>query len=348
MRPESAIDDMCIFTQELQRGATSSTLLLSALKNRNDFLLLGLGNIHVERVEYRKSQLPGSSLEHEYLVVTVKESLGAERRGYLLVDRLNDDSQAGSDPADVQDIDLTSAPTSSSTSLTAAPPNQWEITNRIHRAGAEIKRFSKWDPPDALDRIVILRNITEALDVQGQCTYNVLMTMDLHLTQRRVTLEHFLLLVRTTSRNVPPDSQCYWFAYTVWTVLELETGAPVERTRHAERQGTHSSLGKKLAVGRGNGVNESRTPEMIQLQWEAEKVDADQEWDALQQALRAPELARIKAEEALQQERAARQQDLAILQQERAARIQAEAKVNELRATLTKLQHSTGNVPAHA
>ncbi len=41
----------CVFTQEL------------ALKNRNDFLLRGLGNIRVERVEYLKSLLPQSPLE---------------------------------------------------------------------------------------------------------------------------------------------------------------------------------------------------------------------------------------------------------------------------------------------
>ncbi len=50
----------------------SATLLLNFLKNRNDFLLRGLGNIYVERVEYRKSLPPGSPLEHEYLVVTVR------------------------------------------------------------------------------------------------------------------------------------------------------------------------------------------------------------------------------------------------------------------------------------
>ncbi|KAK0460657.1 uncharacterized protein EV420DRAFT_222411 [Desarmillaria tabescens] len=344
MLSESANYDLCIFLQEHTQGATSATLLLNVLKNHAAFLGQGIRKIHLEGVEYRKCR---SRLEHEYLIATVKESSGDGRRGYFLVDRsLN--NPTGSDTA--------SAWGSITSSLTtppppaAAPSNQWETSNHIHRAGAKLKRVTKWDPPDALDRLVILRNIGEALNVQGQCAYDVLMTMDLRQAPRRVTLEHFLLLVQTTSRNTPLYhlifSQCYWFAYTIWKVLELETGAPVAQTRHAERQGTHSSLGKKLAVGRGNGVNESRTPEMIKLQWEAEKVDADQEWDALRQALRAPELARIKAEEALQQERAARQQDRATLQQERAARMQAEAKVNELQATLTKLQYSTGvNVP---
>ncbi len=45
--------------------------------------------MHVERVKYRKFYL---AEEHEYLVVTMKESSGAWQRGYLLVDRLNDSS----------------------------------------------------------------------------------------------------------------------------------------------------------------------------------------------------------------------------------------------------------------
>ncbi|PBK63716.1 hypothetical protein ARMSODRAFT_523429 [Armillaria solidipes] len=186
------------------------------------------------------------------------------------------------------------------------------------------------------------------------------MTMDFRQVQRRVTLEHFLLLIQTTSRNTTRYhvifAQCCWFAYTIWTVLQMDTGAHVDRTRYAAHQGKMSSVPQNfLPVGRGSGVNDTRTPATIKLQWEGAKVDADQERDALRQALRAPELARVQAEQALQQERAAREQDQAALQQSEAARqqpeaarrqdqsalqlseaarLRAEAEVNELRARL--------------
>ncbi len=112
MTSEPDHDNIIIFAPELQRDATDATSLLDSLMQRNDFLLRGLGNIHIERVEYCKSKQLRSPLEHEYLVVTVKESLGAERRGYLVVDRLNNDS-----PADAEETPLTS----SSSTTTAEP-----------------------------------------------------------------------------------------------------------------------------------------------------------------------------------------------------------------------------------
>ncbi|KAK0194647.1 hypothetical protein F5146DRAFT_446464 [Armillaria mellea] len=325
--PQPRTDDMSIFVDEPQQY--SAKALLNLLKNRNDFLLHGLGNIHVERVEYRKSRQPGSPLEHEYLVVTVKESSGADRKGYLLVDRL----ALNYDPsADVSQLSPDAAAPSSS-SPPPPPDDQWETNNRLHRAGAKFKRFSKGDPPGALDRVIVLSSPAGADDVQAHCPYHVLMTMV--FGQIHVTLEDFLLLIDTISSNTTQYhlifAQCYWFAYTIWTVLEMAMpSARVDRTRFAVRQGKLSSVPQHLLpVGRGEGVNEARTPATIKLQWEGAKVVADREWHALRQALRAPELARVEAEQALERERA--------------ARLQAEAEVNELRAML-QLQHRPGNV----
>ncbi|KAK0499032.1 hypothetical protein EDD18DRAFT_59872 [Armillaria luteobubalina] len=328
MPPPPRNDDMFIFIEEPHAVSRASTILRN-LKNRNDFLDNGVGNIYVERVEYRKSCKPRSPLEHEYLVVTVKESTGAERRGYLLVDRLNDDPSANiaqicAQP-DEADPDSPSPP---APSPPAPPPdNRWETDNRIHRAGARLKGFSKFKAPDALDRVIILRNIADADAAQNHCPYHILMIMDFRQDQRRVTLEDFLLLVHTTSSNTKVYhlifAQCYWFAYTIWTVLQLATEAHAACTRFSARQGKLSSIPQGLLpVGRGYGVNDSRTPATIKRQWEAAKVEADREWAVLQQAHYAPDLARAAAEQALEQERAASQ---AALQQERVARQQAEA-----------------------
>ncbi|KAK0460645.1 uncharacterized protein EV420DRAFT_1746863 [Desarmillaria tabescens] len=341
MPSEPDRDTMIIFASELQQRSTDATSLLNSLVQRYDFLLQGVGNIHVERVEYRKSQRPGSPLEHEYLVVTVKESSGAERRGYLMVDRLNSDSSV-----DAASLNRTAdaeerLSTSSSSTTTADPSGQWETTNRIHRAGAKLKRISKWQPSAALDRVIILRNTSEAFDEQGQCPFDILMTMDLRPAQRRVTLEHFLLLIKTTSNNTP-------FATGLPTLfggfLELETRARVERTSEARRQGTHSYLGRNLVVGRGDGVNEGRTPETIRSQWEAVRVVEDQTWAALQQEVLAPVMA-------LEEERAGRRQAEQVasrteqaLQQERAARQWAEAEVSQFRAALASFQHPASAV----
>ncbi|KAK0460656.1 uncharacterized protein EV420DRAFT_1533359 [Desarmillaria tabescens] len=313
MQRESAHTDMCIFIQEPEQGATSATFLLATLKFHYDFLLRGLGNIHVEHVEYRKSNSLWDT-EHEYLVVMVKESSGAGRTGYLLVDRLDDDPTAGA--------------------LASFFP---------------AKRSRRWNPPDARERVVILFNTDEAVNVQGQCACDVLMTMDLRQASRHVTFEDFLLLAKTASRKAPSHSQCFWLAYTIWTVLELETGAHIERTRHAIRRGKHSWLwlwANLFSSERSaDGVDDSRTPETIKSEWEEAKVVASQEWDASLQALRAPELAE---QEALRQEQAAFQQDLAILEQERAGRLRAEAQVNELRATLSRRLELAGNVSNNA
>ncbi|KAK0224136.1 hypothetical protein IW262DRAFT_1459190 [Armillaria fumosa] len=313
-----------IFIEEPHLVLSASTLLRN-LKNRNDFLDKGVGNIHVERVEYRKSCKPRSPLEHEYLVVTVKESTGAERRGYLLVDRLNDDPSADvariCAQSEAADTDLPSPPASSSPS--PPPDDQWETTrkNRIHRAGAKLK------------------GIGDADAAQDHCPYHGLMTMDFRQVQRHVTLEDFLRLVYTTSLNTEwyhlIFAQYYWFAYTIWTVLQLAMGAHAACTKISVCQGKLSSIPQGLLpVGRGYGVNDSRMPATIKQQWEAAKVEADQEWAALQQAHCALDLAHAVAEQALEQERAALQQERAALQQERAALQQERAALQQERAAL--------------
>ncbi|KAK0469001.1 uncharacterized protein EV420DRAFT_1756845 [Desarmillaria tabescens] len=295
--------DMGIFIEEPRRGASCATLLLKTLKTRYDFLLRGLGNIHVECVEYRKSNSLFEDSEHEYLVVTVKESSRFMRTGFLLVDRLDDDPPFSDTSAPSYFGSILSSITQwvwsllltvlyffigpvpwlfAPSSTTSPPPTA--TSSRPHR------RRKKWDPIDTRERLVVLRNIEDALDVQGQCAYDVLMTMDLRQAPRQVTFEDFLLLVRTTSRNAPLHNQCFWLAYTIWKVLALETGAPVERTRRAVRQGKHSSwlwLSGKHSFDGDNEVNGVSTPETIKLQWEVAKVFANQEWAASLQALRA-------------------------------------------------------------
>ncbi|PBK63724.1 hypothetical protein ARMSODRAFT_1088327 [Armillaria solidipes] len=248
----SADSDMCVFIREpaTARGATSAMILLNVLKYRTDFLLRGRRHIHVERVEYRKSRARSSPLQREYLVVTVKESLGAGRRGYFLVDWPNDN------------LSLDDAQASSVDSASLLTPR------------AKFNIFRKWDPPDLLSRLVLLRNISEALKVQNRCAYDIVMSMDLHRAPRHVTLEDFLVLIQTTSMNTPPN----FTPYTICTVLELATGAHIKRTRH---QGKYSWPGQ----------NEPTTPDKVKSLWEAAKVVANQEFDEALKELHSPGLA---------------------------------------------------------
>ncbi len=253
MPPAISYDsDMCIFIREPAgaRGATSAMILLNALKYRIDFLLRGRKNIYVERVEYRKSRARSSPLQHEYLVVTVKESFGAGRRGYFSVDWPNDNLSL--DDAQASSVD--------SASPLASSNRQETIDYEAHRAKFNI--FKKWDPPDPLSRLVLLRNISEALKVQDRCAYDIVMSMDLRPAPRHVTLEDFLVLIQTASMYTLPN----FTPYTTCTVLELATGAHIKRTRH---QGKHSWPGQ----------NESTTPDKVKSLWEAAKVVSNQEFN---------------------------------------------------------------------
>lgn len=308
-------DDMFIFFQPPQPGRLITTILLNNTMPPLDSLWEGLGNIHVEKVEYRKSYSPGNPLGHEYLVVTVKESIGARRSGHLLVDWIgrgrpraktttdtnttlstppssNDSSDTAED--DAQATPPTSAPATRATRAT--PANQWETINRFHHAIARIKNFrkrienfSKWDPVDVFDKLIILNTIDEAFDVQGRYPYDVLMTMDLSLGQRPITLEHFLLLSKTTTKDTIASpfiyAQCSWFAHTIRTVLQLETGAPIQNVTNLRHRGM-MAMGRQAPV---RGDDKLKTPETVKVEWEQAKVVADKEWEALRQAFLASE-----------------------------------------------------------
>ncbi|PBK58392.1 hypothetical protein ARMSODRAFT_1028286 [Armillaria solidipes] len=83
------------------------------------------------------------------------------------------------------------------------------------------------------------------------------------------------------------------------------------------------------------------TPEKVKSLWEDVKVVVDQEFDASLKELRAPGSA---VEEALKQVRNACQ----VIDRERSARLQAEAELNELRATLAKLEQPAGDASVFA
>ncbi|KAK0224130.1 hypothetical protein IW262DRAFT_1371295 [Armillaria fumosa] len=222
--------DMCIFIREPAHawGATSTMIFLKHLKCRTDFLLDGRRRIYVERVEYRKSRaLWSRPRSPQYLVVTMKESLGAERRGYFLVDWPNDNLS----------LDGT----------------------RASSRNTKFNVLKRWDPPDTLNRIVVLRTIDEAPLVQNRCAYDIVMSMDLRRASRYVTFEDFLVLIQTASMNIPRNST----PYTICTVLAMETGAHIKRTRH---------LGK-------HSLPEQNEPEKVKSLWEAAKVVSNQEFE---------------------------------------------------------------------
>ncbi|KAK0447123.1 hypothetical protein EV421DRAFT_1788747 [Armillaria borealis] len=77
----------CLFSLRLAIE-TTATVLLNDLPLNFQFLRNNYGHARVDCVEYRKSR---TFWEHEYLVLTVTETLGAGRTMYLLVDRLDDD-----------------------------------------------------------------------------------------------------------------------------------------------------------------------------------------------------------------------------------------------------------------
>ncbi|SJL17804.1 uncharacterized protein ARMOST_21366 [Armillaria ostoyae] len=72
--------------------STNASLLLASLKENLPFLKDGLGNIVVTKVKYCKCHRSKvSPWEHEFLLVTLQESVGAKQTALLLVDRLMDD-----------------------------------------------------------------------------------------------------------------------------------------------------------------------------------------------------------------------------------------------------------------
>ncbi|KAK0189300.1 hypothetical protein F5146DRAFT_1225918 [Armillaria mellea] len=292
--------------------ATNASLLLTSLKENIYFLKDGVGNIIVTKVDYCKCQCgKGSPWEHEFLIVTLKESVGARRTAGLLVDRLIDDTKdysGGSDElladiarhqseetVDIEATDSADLNSSAESESRALPPvQQWATSSPFQRSGAKFKRISKGDPPNALDRLVILPNLHRNAIAKelGNCAFDILMTMDLTQSQnhRSVALEHFSHLLRTTSRNTPQYhyifAQCYWYAYTIWRILEIETQPCIVcKPELAERQCSYSGYGKSMVLGKGKFVNMVRSPETIRAQWAAERPAEDEEWAELKQSL---------------------------------------------------------------
>ncbi len=227
--------------------------------------------------------------------MTLKESVGAKRRALLLVDRLMDDTKeyAGGQDGLLADIDKhqseeiieEATDLTDSNSVAESEPislPQWATSSPFQSSGAKLKRISKGDPPNALDRLIILPNKNAIAKELGNCPFDTLMTMDLTQSQIKVTLERFTHLLRTTSRNTPQYhyifAQCYWYAYTIWRILEMETQIQPRFEPHAERQCSYSGYGKNVVLGKGKFVNMVRSPETIKAQWEAEGPAEDKDW----------------------------------------------------------------------
>ncbi|KAK0457379.1 uncharacterized protein EV420DRAFT_1550579 [Desarmillaria tabescens] len=347
--PPQHSDEMRVFSRT--KDVTNASSLLSSLKENYHFLDHGLRNIVLTQVEYCKCRFSQDSPgEHEFLLVTLKELVGARRPAYLMVDRLNDDTKkyrkdelladlvrhqdqemAGMEETDSSDSSTSSSAASLTLSTTASMPRvlpaapTWDTPSRAHRSIAKVKITTKGDPPDALDRLIILPRRGDVVSCAGE--FDVLMTMDLSRSEN-VTLERFAHLLRTTSSNTPQYhlifAQCYWYAYTIWRVLEMAVQPRVYMydSELAKRQCSHrlTGYGNRLVLGRGKSVNAVRSPETIKAQWEMEKFTEDQEWAELKQALHAPEEARREAEAALRQ---------------------AEARVRELERRLESCQRPT-------
>ncbi|PBK98918.1 hypothetical protein ARMGADRAFT_1007559 [Armillaria gallica] len=314
--PEMSV--MLVFSKATD--VTRASSLLVSLKENHHFLEDGLGNIVVAQVEYCKCR-KGSAWEHEFLVVTLKESVGAKRTAWLLVDRLMDDTKeyaGGQDEllADIAkhqreeiiDIEATDSNSSAEPESRALPAaQQWGTRSRIQRSGAKLKGIKRGSPPDALDELIILPNRNAIARALGNCPFDVLMTMDLTQSQIKITLERFAHLLQTTSKNTPQYhfifAQCYWYAYTIWRILELETQPRTRRSEQADRQCSYSGGLGRLVLGKGKFVNIARSPETVKAQWEAERPAVDQEWADRRQALHedARREARREAEQGLRE-----------------------------------------------
>ncbi|SJL03274.1 uncharacterized protein ARMOST_06626 [Armillaria ostoyae] len=227
--------------------------------------------------------------------------------------------------------------------------------SRIQSSAAKIKRSTKGDPPGALDRLIILppnSNLATIAKELGDCLFDTLMTMDLTQSQIKVTLERFTHLLRTTSRNTPQYhfifAQCYWYAYTIWRVLEMETQLHIEpRIGQAERQCSYSGYGKSVVLGKGKFVNMVRSPETIKAQWEAEMPAEDKEWTEKKRALH--EEARRKAEGRHKAEEHCRLEAEGC-HREAEGRRQAEAALHESQAYVHELERrlEASERPAHS
>ncbi|KAK0197654.1 hypothetical protein F5146DRAFT_1016318 [Armillaria mellea] len=348
---------MLVFSKDVYRGTASS--LDNILREITSFLQDGLGSILVRQVEYCKCRLTKSSpWEHEFLIVTVKESTRRGRTAYLMVDRLVDDTKeypdgqdglmadmaqcrdeadvevaapASTDEFDVE-LDPTVEPTTTSSPLTST---NWHSPSRLQRSGAKVKRITKGDAPYALDRLVIFADKNSIYRELGKTKFDILMTMDLTHSRNSqpVALENLTHILQTTSQNTPHYhyifAQCYWFAYTVWKILEMEVAPHIDLHHHHARLCTYSAYPKAVVLGRGSSVDTVRTPEMVKKQWDAERARRDQEWAVLALASQADHRRAEEAEEGRRQDR-----------------LRADAQIRELQAKLEALERRAGSVSA--
>ncbi|KAK0484191.1 hypothetical protein EDD18DRAFT_1467508 [Armillaria luteobubalina] len=320
---------MLIFSKDVYRGTASS--LDNILREMHSFLQDGLGRITVQRVEYCKCRkAKRSPWEHEFLIVTVKESTNRGRMAYLMVDRLVDDTKQypggqdglltdlaqrrdeadteAADPSSTDESNVEPDPTIEPTTTSSpSTSTSWHSPSRLQRSGAKVKRITKGDAPYALDRLSIFADRNSIKKELGKVKFDVLMTMDLTHSQnpRPMTIEVLTHILQTTSRNTPRYhylfAQCYWFAYTIWKILEMEMHPQINRhTRHA-RVCVYSAYPKAVILGKGPSVDTARTPETVKMQWDAERAGRDSEWAALALASQADHRRAEEAEEARRQ-----------------------------------------------
>ncbi|KAK0488531.1 hypothetical protein IW261DRAFT_1439892 [Armillaria novae-zelandiae] len=291
--------EMRVFSKA--KDATNASLLLSALKENHPFLKDGLGNIIVTKIEYCKCHhTKGSPWEHEFLFVTLGEAVEDKRTAFLMVERLMDDAEeyTGAQNAQLADIARHLNEEANGTEGTGSNPSSAPLprvlrvpkgfsSSSVHSSATVVKDLTKGDPPDALDRLVIFPNKEAFEREMARYPYDVILSMDLtHSQSEKLTLERFAHLLQTTSRNTPQYhvmfSQCYWYAYTIWRILELEMQPRIDRKVGAERQCLYAGT---LVVGKGESVDTVRSPETIKRQWEAGRPAEDREWDEKKKAL---------------------------------------------------------------
>ncbi|KAK0496633.1 hypothetical protein EDD18DRAFT_170867 [Armillaria luteobubalina] len=330
---------MLVFAKDVYRGTASS--VDNILKDMPSFLQDGLGR--------------------EFLIVTVKESTRRGRTAYLMVDRMVDgtkkypDGQDGlladlaqcRDEADAEAADLSSTnesdvepnPTIESTT-TSSPSTSTNQHSSSHSqlSGAQVKHVTKRDTPYALDRLSIFADKNGIKRELGKVKFDVLMTMDLTRSKnpRPITIESFTHIFQTTSRNTPRYryifAQCYWCVYTIWKILEMEMHPHINLHRHHARRCVYSAYPQAVVLGGGSLVDTVKTPEMVKMQWEAERTRRDEEWAALALASRADH---CRAEEACR-----------LAEEAEEGLRQAEAQIRELQAKLEASERRAGSARA--
>ncbi|KAK0189296.1 hypothetical protein F5146DRAFT_1140863 [Armillaria mellea] len=234
----------------------------------------------------------------ERLMDDAEEYTGARDGQLADIARRQNEETNGTAGTDSNPSSAPSTQSSKTTSLPRVPGSLKGTSPSYIHSSAVVKELSKGDPPDALDRLIIFPNKEAFAREMENYPFDVLMIMDLTSSQsEKVTLERFVHLLQTTSRNTPKYhfifSQCYWYAYTIWRVLELETQSHIDRKAEAGRQCSYS---RRLVLGKGKSVDTVRSPETIKAQWEAGRPAEDQEWDEKKKAVNEDAEGRRQAE----------------------------------------------------